>query len=182
MAISALNNNVNVSKNADGSYSYSTGFDINSFYKLLAAQISNPSMESNEDTTDSYINQMLQLATMESMSSMVNSTNTQTQLINSNFAAGLVGQEVTVVEVDSKGNPLTYKDENGETQLQTKTGVVTGVSLYGDPMIFVDGKSYYLSQLMDVGNTAVKDEDTGSSDNNGGTEGGAADKSKGMGV
>lgn len=83
-----------------------SGFDKNSFLKILSAQLSNLDPTSNQDST-AYVTQMSQFAAMEQMYNLNDTMST--------FAyQQLIGKGVTVDVADSDGNAYT--------------GIVRGVS------------------------------------------------------
>lgn len=109
-------------------------FDKNSFFKILAAELSNQDPTQAQDTT-AYISQLAQFTTLEQMSSL-NSTMTLSS------AQGLTGKFVALDALDSKGVP--------------QCGVVRAVYKYGGDVYVtvegVDGKytDYKYSQVTDV--------------------------------
>lgn len=105
--------------------------DMLDFITLMIAQMSNQGIDDTMDTSE-MLNQMVQ---MQMIQSMVNMTDATTM----NYAATLVGKEVTVGKyVDGK--------------LQEVYGEVTATgTMDGQPVIFVNDEYYYLSELMAVG-------------------------------
>ena len=86
--------------------SNNSGFDKNSFLKILSAQLSNLDPSANQDST-AYVTQMSQFAAMEQMYNLNDTMST--------FAyQQLIGKGVTVDVADSNGNAYT--------------GIVRGVS------------------------------------------------------
>ena len=113
--------------------------DMNDFYKLMAAQLQNQDM-TNPMSQSEFMNQMTQMTVIQSI-------NTFTDISVTTYAASLVGKEVTVAEVDSKG------------EITEVFGTVTATGLYGgEQIIFVNGKSYKLAQIMSVGKLPEKEE------------------------
>ncbi|WP_346913561.1 flagellar hook capping FlgD N-terminal domain-containing protein [Clostridium sp.] len=108
--------------------------DKNSFFKILAAELSNQDPTQAQDTT-AYISQLAQFTTLEQMSSL-NSTMTLSS------AQGLTGKFVALDALDSKGVP--------------QCGVVRAVYKYrGDVYVTVEGvdgkyTDYAYSQVTDV--------------------------------
>ena len=106
--------------------------DMLDFITLMIAQMSNQGIDDTMDTSE-MLNQMVQ---MQMIQSMVNMTDATTM----NYAATLVGKEVTVGKVGEDG------------KLQEVYGEVTATgTMNGQPVIFVNDEYYYLSELMAVG-------------------------------
>ncbi|WP_346936989.1 flagellar hook capping FlgD N-terminal domain-containing protein [Clostridium sp.] len=109
-------------------------FDKNSFFKILAAELSNQDPTQAQDTT-AYISQLAQFTTLEQMSSL-NSTMTLSS------AQGLTGKFVALDALDSNGVP--------------QCGVVRAVYKHkGDVYVTVEGvdgkyTDYAYSQVTDV--------------------------------
>lgn len=109
-------------------------FDKNSFFKILAAELSNQDPSQAQDTT-AYISQLAQFTTLEQMSSL-NSTMTLSS------AQGLTGKFVALDALDSNGVP--------------QCGVVRAVYKHkGDVYVTVEGvdgkyTDYAYSQVTDV--------------------------------
>ena len=103
------------------------------FYKLMAAQMQYQDPDNPMDTSE-LMAQMVQ-------SKMITAIAQMTSISTTTYATSMLGTEVTVAEVDEKGVGT------GE---YTK-GKVTGVVLGDNPIIYVDGKLYSLSQIMSVG-------------------------------
>ncbi len=108
--------------------------DKNSFFKILAAELSNQDPTQAQDTT-AYISQLAQFTTLEQMSSL-NSTMTLSS------AQGLTGKFVALDALDDNGVP--------------QCGVVRAVYKYsGDVYVTVEGvdgkyTDYAYSQVTDV--------------------------------
>ena len=106
---------------------------LEDFYTLMAVQLQNQDMTSPMDNSE-MLNQLVQMATIESMSQM-------TQMSTNQYASGLLGQQAEVV---------IFKDG----QQKTVKGTVTGVNLaFSPPVIYLDGQSeeYPVSSVMAVG-------------------------------
>ena len=102
------------------------------FLQLMIAQFQNQDPENAASTTD-MLNQMVQM-------SMVQAITNITDAVTLNYSASLVGKEVTIGTYDSDG------------KMQELVGTVTGTGTYnGNPVVFVDGKSYSMSSIMAVG-------------------------------
>lgn len=105
--------------------------DMTSFLQLMAIQLQNQD-PLNPTSNEDYMGQLAQIATIEAMNSMLESSTIT-------YASSFMGKEVT----------LSYYS-NGE--YKTEKGVVSGVGFYNDePIIFVNGNSYKLSNIMGVG-------------------------------
>lgn len=112
---------------------------IDDFYKLLAAQLKYQDADNPMDTSE-MMAQMVQ-------TQMIETINQMNQMSVISYAAGMIGKEATIALIDEKTQRAT-----GEVT----TGVITGISLFDQtPMVFVDGKRYYLSQVTILGNTGV---------------------------
>ena len=128
---------------------------IESYFKLLAAQLKNQDM-TNPMSNSEMMNQMTQMATMNAMTQVSNAianfgvvTNNLSQVTLTSYSTGMIGREVTVATVDESG------EVNGE-----KKGVVTGVDLTGGQYVYIDGEKYSLSQIMSVGDVPKNGETT----------------------
>ncbi len=113
---------------------------IDDFYQLLAAQLKY--QDPNEPLSNSeMMAQMVQtqmITTLDSMSEAID----QLSITNiTNYATSMLGEQVTVAEVDNDGN---YTGED-------TTGIVEGVSMGVPPLIFINGKQYTIQQIMSVG-------------------------------
>lgn len=105
---------------------------MNDFLNLIVEQLKNQDMTNPMDSSQ-MMDQLVQMATMQAM-------NTFTDVSLTTYSASLVGKEVTVAEIDDKG------------KISEVVGVVTGAGLYGgEQVIFVNDKTYTLSQIMAVG-------------------------------
>lgn len=115
--------------------------DMTDFITLMITQLTNQGIDDSMDTSE-MLNQMVQ---MQMITSMVNMTDAVTM----NYAASLVGKEVTVGKFGDDG------------KLQEVVGVVTGTgTMDGQQVIFVNDEYYYLSEIMAVGKLPPpKDED-----------------------
>lgn len=119
-----------------------TSLDMSDFYTLMAAQFKYQDMDNPADTS--------QMMSMMVQSQMIQAITNMSYMNTTSYAASLVGKQVTVAETDANGS-LT-----GD-----KTGIVSGVVLGDDPLVFIDGKSYKLSQIMSVGEVAEEEADNG---------------------
>ena len=121
--------------------------DTETFLQLIVAQIQNQDVlgmgdsGSGGNNSGDYVNQLLQMTLVQSISDMMDMSMTS-------YAMSMVGKEVTVAKIDG-------------ANVEAVTGVVSGVSLYGDePILHVNGEQYKLSQLMTVGSTEPKTDKT----------------------
>ena len=106
--------------------------DMLDFITLMIAQMSNQGIDDTMDTSE-MLNQMVQ---MQMIQSMVNMTDATTM----NYAASLVGKEVTVGKLGEDG------------KLQELYGEVTATgTMNGQQVIFIGDEYYYLSEIMAVG-------------------------------
>ena len=142
---------------------------VTSFIKLLAAQLANQDM-TNPMSNSEMMGQMTQMAMVQSMGAMTDSITTSTAVTSQTYAAGLVGQELTVA--------VTKEGPNGlPVPVDVKYGKVESVNLTGGvPMLKLEGddEEYPLSYVLGIGhidNPYAEDEDE-----EGGNEGGEGDK------
>ena len=107
---------------------------------LMVAQFQNQTIDNQASTTD-MMNQLVQMTTMQAMTDMTTQIKELTLANVMSYAASLVGQTVTIG---------VWNEET--KQLEDFEGVVEGTGTYnGQQVIFVNGKSYYLSDIMAVG-------------------------------
>lgn len=116
-----------------------SALEMTDFLMLMVAQFQNQSIDNTADTSD-MLNQMVQMQMITALTNMTDATVTM-------YAGSLVGKEVTIGQ---------YNGDKLEEIVGTVTG--TGVS-GGDQVIFVNGKSYYLSDIMAVGRLPEKTEE-----------------------
>ena len=142
---------------------------VTRFIKLLAAQLANQDM-TNPMSNSEMMGQMTQMAMVQSMGAMTDSITTSTAVTSQTYAAGLVGQELTVA--------VTKEGPNGlPVPVDVKYGKVESVNLTGGvPMLKLegDGEEYPLSYVLGIGridNPYAEDEDK-----EGGDEGGDGEK------
>ncbi len=131
---SSQTSTVNTSDQAGGEMT------VDDFYQLLAAQLKyqdpNEPMSNSEMMAQMVQTQMI--TTLDSMSESID----QLSITNiTNYATSMLGQQVTVAEVDNQGN---YTGED-------TTGTVEGVSVGIPPLIFINGKQYSVQQIMSIG-------------------------------
>ena len=123
------------------------GLNFEDYLTLMVEQLKNQTMDSAMDSSE-MLNQLIQMSTVQMMSSLQTSMQTIADGVAMNYAASLVGKTVTVGKPDNDGN------------LQEIVGTVTGTGTYqGDMVIFVDGDMYTLNSIMAVG-TLPKTEGT----------------------
>lgn len=138
IAYSQMNGTRAASSNAKSGSSNNV-LEMDDFFKLLAAQLQNQDMMNPMDES-AFMTQLTQMATVQAMTNMMDVSLTS-------YAASLVGKEVTVAKVGSKNEIIEI------------VGTVTGAGLYGGKqVIFVEGESYYLNQIMVVGRLPEKDD------------------------
>lgn len=113
--------------------------DFDGYLKLMVSMFSNQDPDNAADTTE-MMNMMVQMSSVEAIKNITEAT---TML----YFASLVGKEVTIGEYDKAG------------KLVETVGTVTGTgSFSGKPVVFVNGVSYYLSDIMAVGRLPPKEE------------------------
>lgn len=126
--------------------------EMDDFFKLMAAQLQNQDMTSPMDQSE-FMNQLTMMSTIQAISEITN-----VSVVS--YAASLVGKEVTVGDVDSDGN------------IKEVYGAVTATGVYaGEQVVFIDGKSYRLSQIMAVGKLPEPEEGDGGNGGDGGDDG-----------
>ncbi len=116
------------------------------FFQLLATQLQNQDMTNPMDNSE-IMNQMTQMAMVQSISSMTDAMKNMTTINSQTYAASLVGQEVTmaVTEENSYGQ---------EVPVDVKYAKVEWVNFTsGNPTIKVEGddKEYQLRHLVGMG-------------------------------
>lgn len=115
-----------------------TTLDMNDFLSLIVKQLQNQDMTNPMDDA-AMMNQMVQMATINAMSTLTEASVTS-------YSASLVGKDVTIGEL-----------VGGE--IKEICGTVTGTAVYGgQQVIFVNDKSYYLTDVMAVGKLPAKEE------------------------
>lgn len=120
--------------------------DMNDFLMLMVEQMKNQDIGSTMDTSE-YINQLSQYTMIQAVSEMAESVskgfaNLQEMTLSS-YSMSMIGKEATLAVDDGNGN------------MQTITGTISGVSLYdGSPKVIMNGQQYDLSSVMSLGNTA----------------------------
>jgi len=115
-----------------GSSEDTSNLDMTDFLTLMVAQFQNQSIDNTADTSD-MLNQLVQMSVVQAITNITDATVMM-------YAGSLVGKEVTVGQYNQDGT------------LEEIVGLVTGTGVSGgQQVVFVDGKSYYLSDIMAVG-------------------------------
>ena len=132
---------------------------IESYFKLLSAQLANQDMTSPMDNSE-MMAQMTQMAMVQSLGTMTTNMKQEMALTKTSYLAGLIGKEVSakVPEAEQKANPNAPKE---------KSGVIASVNLTGDePSFRLEGDvtDYPLESLLMVrqAGTAAATTTTGS--------------------
>lgn len=106
---------------------------------LMVTQLQNQTIDNQADPND-MMNQIIQMTVMQSLTEVSQQVEEMTLANVMNYASSLVGKEVTLGVYDEKGN------------VKEVYGIVEASGTYdGQQVIFVDGKSYFLSSIMAVG-------------------------------
>nr|WP_314634732.1 flagellar hook capping FlgD N-terminal domain-containing protein [uncultured Oribacterium sp.] len=118
---------------------------IESYFKLLSAQLANQDMTSPMDNSE-MMAQMTQMAMVQSLGTMTTNMKQEMALTKTSYLAGLIGKEVSakVPEAEQKANPNGAKE---------KSGVIASVNLTGDEPSFRlqgDVTDYPLESLLMV--------------------------------
>ena len=134
MSISSINNywtkGVTV-PGESGKDSSKNTLDMNDFFSLLVAQMSNQDMYNTMDDTQ-FMAQMAQFSMVQALSDLSSLTMT-------NYSVNLIGKEVALASYNDDGT------------VGTLNGIVEGVTLYnGNAQIVVEGKNYNISSIMAV--------------------------------
>ena len=118
---------------------------ITSYFKLLAAQLAHQDMTNPMDNSE-MMGQMTQMAMVQSLTAMTESIQTSTAVSTQTYAAGLVGQEITVAVVE--------EGDDGSQPTNVKYGKVEKVSFVGgSPYIYLEGDKnpYPLTYVLGMG-------------------------------
>ncbi|MBB6040670.1 hypothetical protein HNQ46_000633 [Oribacterium sinus] len=118
---------------------------IESYFKLLSAQLANQDMTSPMDNSE-MMAQMTQMAMVQSLGTMTTNMKQEMALTKTSYLAGLIGKEVSakVPEAEQKAKPDAPKE---------KSGVIASVNLTGDEPSFRlqgDVTDYPLESLLMV--------------------------------
>lgn len=109
----------------------SNSLDMDDFFSLMVAQLSNQDMYNTMDNSQ-FMAQMAQFSMVQALADLNKMSSTA-------YTVGLIGKEVTVAETKQDGS------------LSSVTGIVESVNLYnGDAKVVVEGRSYDLSNIMIV--------------------------------
>ena len=116
-----------------------TGLQFEDFLQLMVQQLQNQTMDNTADTSE-MLNQLVQMSTVEMLSTVKDGLEALVNASTLNYAASLVGKTVTVGRLDDEG------------KLEEAVGTVTGTGTYqGMSVIFVDGEMYALNDIMAIG-------------------------------
>ena len=116
-----------------------TGLQFEDFLQLMVQQLQNQTMDNTADTSE-MLNQLVQMSTVEMLSTVKDGLEALVNASTLNYAACLVGKTVTVGRLDDEG------------KLEEVVGTVTGTGTYqGMSVIFVDGEMYALNDIMAIG-------------------------------
>lgn len=138
---------------------------VESFIKLLAAQLQNQDMTNPMDNSE-MMAQMTQMAMVQSIGAMTETMNTSMIIDTQTYAAGLVGQEVT----------MAVFPEGAEKPTGVKYGKIVSVDLTGQTPILRlenDSEDYPLAFVLGLGHINdpyVEDEDGGGDGDDSGTD------------
>lgn len=135
------------------------------YFSLLAAQLANQDMTNPMDNSE-MMGQMVQMAMMQAISTMTDSMNNSSAIATQTYAAGLIGQEVTIVQTEENSF-------GQETAVGVKYGKVVSVNLANTPPTVIiegDSKEYPLSYIMGMGrlDDPYADKDEGDAEGPGG--------------
>ena len=106
---------------------------IESYFKLLSAQLANQDMTSPMDNSE-MMAQMTQMAMVQSLGTMTTNMKQEMALTKTSYLAGLIGKEVSakVPEAEQKANPNGPKEKSGVIASVNLTGDEPGFRLQGD--------------------------------------------------
>lgn len=116
---------------------------IESFFKLLSAQLANQDMTNPMDNSE-MMAQMTNMAMVQSITAMTTSIQNSTAVSTQTYAASMIGQEITVAIVDEESGKPTG----------VKYGIVASVDFtQGNPVIKLEGddKEYPMAYVLGVG-------------------------------
>ena len=133
-SLMAASNSQAADTSSNSSKTSSTGFDMSDFFKIIAAELENQTMDSTVDSSQ-YVSQMVEISSMEQMNKMAST-------FSSSLAVSLLGKTVMAVSTDTSGKT---------TQ---KTGVVSGVDFSEDtPSVVIDGQYYGMDSIVAIKQT-----------------------------
>lgn len=136
-----------------------TSLGVNDFYKLLAAQLQNQTMDNAMENSE-MMNQMTQMTMMQAMNNMSVTINDLSVANKTSYAASMIGKTATFATIT----------EDGELGEDVK-GVITSVDLT-KYVFYLDGnkeKAYPMNYLMSLHESGGKDT-SGPSGEEGGEE------------
>lgn len=141
-------NRTEAQKEYDKMYKDKTTLDFTDMLSLMVAQFQNQTPDNTADTSD-MMNQLVQMSSMQAMTEMTTQIKELTTANVLMYSASLVGQKVTVGVYDDNG------------KLHEICGRVEAAGTYdGQQVIFIEGKSYFLSSIMAIGELPEKTENT----------------------
>ena len=112
---------------------------------LMVAQFQNQTIDNTADTSD-MMNQLTQMTSIQAMTGMTASMESLVKSNTLSYGASLVNKEVTIG---------VYNEKTKE--YDELYGKVEAMGMYnGEPVIFIEGKSYPLSYVMAVGKLPEK--------------------------
>ena len=112
---------------------------------LMVAQFQNQTIDNTADTSD-MMNQLTQMTSIQAMTGMTASMESLVKSNTLSYGASLVNKEVTIG---------VYNEKTKE--YDELYGKVEAMGMYnGEPVIFIEGKSYPLSNVMAVGKLPEK--------------------------
>ncbi len=123
---------------------------ISSYFKLLAAEMANQDMTNPMDSSE-IMNQMSQMAMVQSLASMTTALQTSTALSKTSYAASMIGKEVTLNVASGE-----VDEETGATSLVK--GVIASVNISGEEPTFKlegDDTEYSMDKIMSIGKGVV---------------------------
>ena len=108
------------------------------FLQLFAAQLKYQDMSSPMDNAQ-MMQQLTQVSSVTAMDTMTNQMDSIVKMTSLNYAASLIGKEITVSQ-----------DSIMEAPVQ---GTVTGSGVYNnEPCVYINGSAYGITKIMTVGN------------------------------
>jgi len=126
--------------------------------QLMVAQFQNQTIDNTADTSD-MMNQLTQMTSVQAMTGLTESMESLVKANTLSYGASLVDKMVTVG---------VYNETT--KQYDELYGKVEAMGMYnGEPVIFIEGKSYLLSNIMAVGElpaTAEEDDPNAKPDEN----------------